>query len=87
VISSCSSGLVSSTAFVGSKSSHCHGCYDHDFRSRTEDPHQSNAPGALNHLFSGEKNVGLVISKVQVLAELMAKWILGKEQTCPTLDR
>jgi hypothetical protein len=34
------------------------------------------------HLFSGNWEINLAISKIQVLAKLAAKGILGNEQTC-----
>ncbi len=44
---------------------------------------ESNAFGfAQKHLYSGNPDTSLAISKIQVLAKLTAKGILGSEQTC-----
>lgn len=37
---------------------------------------------ALKHLFSGNLDINLAISKIEVLAKLAAKGILGNEQIC-----
>jgi hypothetical protein len=45
---------------------------------RTQNPQRR----AQKHLFSGNSEINLAISKIQVLAKLAAKGILGNEQTC-----
>ena len=47
-----------------------------------QDVHGFLKQASQKHLFSGNSAINLAISKIQVLAKLAAKGILGNEQTC-----